>query len=311
MNNMRSLKHVISVTILGLVILVASGCKTTTPQTKFTTPDSAATAVQQAFKKQDMDQIHAIFGQEWIEAVASGDQVADRHDREVIALAMDQSWRWVPHGAAGKELIIGDENWPFPVPLVKSGQGWRFDSAAGKQEVSARRIGGNELGVISICRDYVRAQKEYASQPHDGKPAGLFAQRFRSSPGHHDGLFWGRQRWEESSPLDQLVTAAVAEGYDPNKPDASPFRGYRFRILTAQGPAAPGGPKSYVVDGAMTGGFGLVAWPAKYAFSGVMTFVVGQDGLVYQKDLGPDTDTQAARLAEYNPDKSWTAIQSP
>jgi len=309
--NMRSLRHVIPAAILGLVILVAPGCKTTTPQTKFATPDEAAMAVQQAFKKHDMETIHAIFGQEGVEAVASGDPVSDRRDREVIALAMDQSWRWVPHGAAGKELIIGDENWPFPVPLVKSGKEWQFDSAAGKQEVLARRIGGNELDVISICRDYVRAQKEYASQPHDGKAAGLFAQRFRSSPGRQDGLFWGRQRWEESSPLDQLVTAAVAEGYDPNKADASPFRGYRFRILTAQGPAAPGGQKSYVVDGAMTGGFGLVAWPAKYAFSGVMTFVVGQDGVVYQKDLGPDTDTQAAGLVEYNPDKSWTAVEEP
>jgi hypothetical protein len=265
-------------------------------------------AVQQAFKKQDMEKIHAIFGREGIEAVASGDQVSDQHDREVIALAMEQSWRWAPHGADGKELIIGDEQWPFPVPLVKSGNGWQFDSKAGKEEVLARRIGGNELGVISLCRDYVRAQKEYASQPHDGKPAGWFAQRFRSSPGRQDGLFWGRQRWETSSPLDQLVTTAAAEGYDPNKPDASPFRGYRFRILTAQGPAAPGGQKSYVVNGNMTGGFGLVAWPAKYAFSGIMTFVVGQDGVVYQKDLGPDTDTQAARLVEYNPDKSWTAV---
>jgi hypothetical protein len=268
-------------------------------------------ALLQALKTQDLERMKIIFGREGMEAVASGDPVADRHDREVIALAMAQAWRWEPHGADGKGLIIGDEQWPFPVPLVKTGNAWQFDSEAGKEEVLARRIGGNELGVINLCRDYVRAQKEYASEPHDGKPAGLFAQRFRSSPGLHDGLFWRLKRGERSSPFGELVAAAIAGGYDPGKPDSSPFRGYRFRILTAQGPAAPGGQKNYVVNGDMSGGFALAAWPAKYAFSGVMTFVVGPEGVVYQKDLGADTDTQAARLAEYNPDESWTAVQSP
>jgi hypothetical protein len=258
-----------------------------------------------------MEKIQAIFGREGVEAVASGDPVSDRHDREVIALALEQSWRWAPHGADGKELIIGDEQWPFPVPLVKTGNAWQFAAEAGKQEVLARRIGGNELVVISLCRDYVRAQKEYASESHDGKPAGLYAQHFRSSPGLHDGLFWRLKRGERNSPFGELVAAAIAEGYDPGKLDSSPFRGYRFRILTAQGPAAPGGQKSYVESGDMTGGFALVAWPAKYAFSGVMTFMVGPDGVVYQKDLGEDTDTQASGLTAYDPDKSWTAVESP
>ena len=224
---------------------------------------------------------------------------------------MEQSWRWAPLGAEGKELIIGDEQWPFPVPLVKSGSEWEFDSDAGREEVLSRRIGGNELGVINLCRDYVRAQEEYARQPHDGKPAGLFAQHFRSTPGLHDGLFWQWKRGEKRSPFDDLVAEAVTEGYDRNKPDSSPFRGYYFRILTAQGPAAPGGKKNYVVNGEMTGGFALLAYPAKYGFSGVMAFVVGQDGVVYQKDLGKDTATQALRLTEYNPDESWTAVKEP
>ncbi len=142
----------------------------------------------------------------------------------------------------------------------------------------ARRIGGNELGVINLCRDYVRAQKQYASEPHDGKPAGLFAQRFRSPPGLYDGLFWRLKRGERSSPFGELVAAGITEGYDPDKPDATPFRGYRFRILTAQGPAAYGGKRSYVVNGDMTGGFALLAYPAQYASSGVMTFMAGQDG---------------------------------
>jgi hypothetical protein len=308
---MRFPKHVVSGAMLGLVVLLVSGCNQAPSQAQFATPEEAAAAVQQAFKTQDLERLNVIFGREGMEAVASGDPVSDRQDREVIALAMEQSWRWTPHGADGKELIIGDEQWPFPVPLVKSGNAWQFDSEAGKEEVLARRIGRNELGVIELCRDYVRAQKEYASEPHDGKPAGLFAQHFRSSPGLHDGLFWRVKRGERNSPFGELVAAANAEGYDPSKPDASPFRGYRFRILTAQGPAAPGGQKSYVTNDAMTGGFALVAWPAKYAFSGVMTFMVGPDGVVYEKDLGEDTATQAPGLTEYDPDKSWTAVQSP
>ena len=306
---MRSLKHVVPVAVLGLAILFASACKKAPAQATFATPEDAAAALLQAFKTEDLGKMQAIFGREGMEAAASGDPVADRHDREVIALAMEQSWRWAPYGEDGKELIIGDEQWPFPVPLVKTGNGWQFDSEEGKEEVLARRIGGNELGTIDICRAYVGMQREYASQPHDGKPAGLFAQRLRSSPGREDGLYWQRKPGERRSPLGDLVAEAEAEGYDQNKPESSPFRGYRFRILTAQGPAAPGGKKSYVVNGDMTGGFALVAYPAKYAFSGVMTFMVGQDGVVYQKDLGEDTAAQALRLAEYNPDESWKAVQ--
>ncbi len=308
---MRTLKHTASLAVLGLALVVASGCYKPVMQAKFATPEQAAAALQHALSAANLEPMHAIFGREWMTAAASGDPVADQNDREVVALAMDQSWHWVPRGENAKELIIGDEQWPFPIPLVKSGNEWQFDSEAGKEEVLARRIGGNELGVISLCRDYVRAQKEYAKQMHDGKPTGLYAQRFRSSPGLRDGLFWHLKSGEKNSPFGELVTAGIAEGYDPEKPDASPFRGYRFRILTAQGPAAPGGKKSYLVNGEMTGGFALLAYPAKYASSGVMTFVVGQAGVVYQKDLGPDTDTQALRLADYNPDESWTAVKSP
>lgn len=307
---MQTLKYTVPSVVLGLAIFLVAGCNQPPAQLKFVTPEKAAAALHQALKSGNLEQMQAIFGREWIEAAASGDPVADQHDREVAALAMDQSWHWEPSGEDAQELIIGDEKWPFPVPLVKAGNEWQFDSEAGKEEVLARRIGGNELGVIAICRDYVRAQREYATEPHDGKPTGLFAQRFRSSPGLHDGLFWRLKSGERSSPFGELVTAAVAEGYDPNKPDASPFRGYHFRILTAQGPAAPGGKKSYVVNGDMTGGFALLAYPAKYAFSGVMTFMVGQEGVVFQKDLGPDTGAEALRLMEFNPDASWKTVQA-
>ena len=308
---MRSLKHVVPFAVLGLGVLLAPACSTPPAQARFATPEEAAAALLQALKAEDLEKMQAIFGREGMEAVASGDPVSDRNDREVIALAMEQSWRWAPHGENAKELIIGDDQWPFPVPLVKTGNEWQFDSEEGKEEVLARRIGRNELGIISVCRAYVGMQMEYADQPHDGKPAGLFAQRIRSSPGCQDGLYWQTKPGERRSPLGDLAAEAAAEGYDSNKSGSSPFWGYHFRILTAQGPAAPGGKKNYVVDGDMRGGFALLAYPAKYASSGVMTFMVGQDGIVYEKDLGEDTATQALRLAEYNPDDSWKAVREP
>ena len=308
---MRNLKHILSQAVLALTIVFLPACKTVPTQAQFATPDQAAAALQQALKATNREPMHAIFGREWMDVCASGDALADQHDREVVALAMGQSWHWAPRGDDTQELIMGDERWPFPVPLVRTGGGWRFDSQEGREEILSRRIGANELGVISICHEYVRAQQEYASQPHDRQAAGLFAQHFRSAPGLQDGLYWPRQRGGSRSPFGALVDAGIEDGYDPNKPDATPFRGYCFRILTDQGPAAPGGQKSYVANGAMTGGFALLAYPARYASSGVMTFIVGQDGVVYQKDLGKDTATAATRLREYNPDSSWTAVQAP
>lgn len=308
---MRNLNHIPSLAVLILAIGLLPGCKTVPAQAKFTTPDQAAAALQQALNSTNLEAMHAVFGREWMEVSASGDPVADQHDREVVALAMNQSWHWAPRANDTQELIIGDERWPFPVPLVQTGGEWRFDSEAGREEVLSRRIGGNELGVISLCREYVRAQKAYASQAHDATPPGVYAQHFRSTPGLQDGLYWKRQRGGAPSPFGALVDSGIEEGYDPNKPDASPFRGYRFRILKAQGPAAPGGKQGYVVNGEMTGGFALLAYPAKYLSSGVMTFMVGQDGVVYQKDLGKDTLSRASRLLEYNPDSSWTAVQAP
>ena len=306
---MPSLKHGVLLAVLGLTVLFAPACRNAPSQAKFATPDEAATALHQAFKTGDTGTIQSIFGPGATEAVASGDSVSDRNDRQVIALAMEESWRWVPRGE-GKELIVGDEQWPFPVPLVKTGNEWQFDSEQGKEEVLARRIGANELDAIDLCREYVGMQKQYARYPHDGKPAGLFAQRLRSSPGREDGLYWRRKFGGRLSPLSDLIAEATAEGYDVNNSESS-FHGYHFRILTAQGPAAPGGKKSYVMKGDMKGGFALLAYPVKYASSGVMTFVVNQDGVVYQKDLGDDTATQAPELAEYNPDESWTAVQLP
>jgi hypothetical protein len=308
---MRSLKRVVPIAVLGLGFLCVPSCTKTPAQTKFATPDEAATALLQALKTDNLEKLQAIFGRDALEASASGDPVSDRRDREVLALAMEQSWRWAPHGADRKELIIGDEQWPFAAPLVKTDNQWQFDSEAGKEEVLARRIGRNELGVIDLCRAYVDMQKEYASQPHDGKPEGLFAQRLRSTPGHQDGLYWVTKPEEEPSPLGDVAAEAAAEGYDPNKPESSAFWGYHYRILTAQGPAAPGGKRNYLVDGNMTGGFALLAYPVKYASSGVMTFMISQDGVVFERDLGADTATTVTGLTEYDPDESWTAVSMP
>ena len=292
-------------------LLLGPSCSRTSTQSKFATPDDAAKALMQALKTDNMEQITAIFGREALEAVASGDAVSDKQDRDVVRLAMEQSWRWAPLGPDRQELIVGDEQWPFPVPLAKSGDQWVFDSEAGKQEVIARRIGRNELGVIDLCRWYVDLQKEYAADPHDGKQAGLYAQRLRSTPGHQDGLYWETNPDEKPSPLGDLAAQAAEEGYAKNQTEGSPFWGYRFRILTAQGASAPGGKKNYVVNGDMPGGFALVAYPAKYGSSGVMTFIVNQDGVVYQKDLGKDTLSLAAKMTEYNPDNSWTSVEMP
>jgi hypothetical protein len=307
---MRSLKLVVPAAVLGLAVMFAPACNRAPAQAKFATPDEAAAALLQALKTDNMEKLRAIFGQEAMEAIASGDQNSDRHDREVVALAMEQSWRWAPRGADRKELIIGEEQWPFPAPLMKDGDQWVFDSAAGMEEVLARRIGRNELSVIDLCRYFVEAQNRYASQPHDGKPAGLFAQKLRSVPGRQDGLYWNvSESGEPSSPLGDLVAEAEMEGYQQEKPSSAPFWGYHFRILTAQGEAAPGGRKSYIENGEMSGGFAMLAYPAKYGLSGVATFIVGPNGVVYEKDLGKDTAALAAALKEFNPDPSWSEVR--
>ena len=280
-------------------------------QTRFATPEAAATTLLEALKADDKARLLGIFGPDAQQALSSGDPILDRHDREVVALAMQQSWKWMPRGTNKKELVIGDEAWPFAVPLVKTVNGWEFDTEAGKVEVLARRIGRNELAVINLCRAYVLVQQKYASQPHDGKPAGLYAQKIRSTPGRQDGLYWSVKPGELPSPLGDLAASAAAEGYDTQGSEPVPFWGYHFRIIAAQGKSTPGGAKSYLVNGDMSDGFALIAYPAKHKNSGVMTFIVNQSGVVYEKDLGPETSEIARNVKEYNPDKSWKKVRIP
>lgn len=298
--------------VLAFTLLISPACSPANSQISFPTAEEAVEEVVEAAKTNDDERLTAIFGSEAEDIMSSGDPVYDRRQREVVVLAFQQGWGLVDHGADTKELVIGDEAWPFPVPLVKEGAGWRFDTEAGMEEILARRIGRNELSVIEICMTYVQAQAEYASQGHDGKPLGVYAQRAASQPGKRNGLYWEAEPGEKPSPLGTLVAQAASEGYDD--PDSSfspsPFHGYLFRILTAQGSEAPGGSKSYVEDGQMNGGFALVAYPAEYANSGVMTFIINQDGIVYEKDLGDETVAIASQIKEYNPDESWLPEES-
>jgi hypothetical protein len=310
---MRRHEQRILTAVLGLMLFVLAACAPAPApdRTCFATPDEAAKALLKGLKTDNIEELKAIFGPTVDKDLYSGDPVSDRHDREVIAIAMTQSFRWNALGSDRMELVIGDEQWPHPVPLVKVRGGWQFDTDAGVDEIISRRIGRNELWVIDVCRDYVAMQKAYASQPRDGKIAGLYAAKFRSSPGRQDGLYWPVGDEETPSPLGDLVAEELAGGYDESRSASDPLWGYRFRILTAQGAAAKGGAMSYIVDGELSGGFGLIAFPAAYGRGGIMTFMVNQDGVVYQKDLGEDTLKIAAGLNEYNPDGTWAEVKKP
>jgi hypothetical protein len=284
----------------------------TTPHRTFTTPEEAVKALVDAVKSENFEALTAIFGPEGKELFESSDDPAPgRQNRQVFSVAAAEKWHLEDAPPNRKTLVIGNEDWPFPVPIVKEGSAWRFDTAAGKEEVIARRIGRNELAAIAATRAYVTAQRRYAEQGHDGKPAGLHAVKFQSDPGKENGLYWPTARGQKRSPLGDVVAQAAEEGrpiLDKAKPP-SPFHGYYFRILTAQGSAAPGGAKSYVVKGEMSGGFALVAWPAQYDATGIMTFIVNQDGVVREKDLGTGTDAAARKMTAYNPDSSWRVTQ--
>jgi len=272
----------------------------------FATPEEAVRAFAATVKGGSLDELLTYFGPEGRELVASSDPATGRRNQEVFAAAVAEQWHLEDRGAETKELVVGNEDWPFPIPLVKDGDGWHFDAAAGMDEVLARRIGRNELAVIDICRAYVIAQRAYARTGHDGKPAGIYARRFNSTPGTQDGLYWPAKRGEPRSPLGDLVAAAASDGEDlGSRTQPAPFHGYYFRILTAQGPAATGGAIDYVKDGEMKGGFGLLAWPAQYDATGIVTFMVGPDGTILEKDLGPETAAAAKAMTRYDPDGAW------
>ncbi len=252
----------------------------------------------EAAKSGDQAALLAIFGPEGKDVLFSGDPVKDKNNLEDFVAAYGQMNRWVPIKAGGKMLIIGADNYPFPIPLGPNPAGqWIFDTAAGKDEILARRIGKDELTAIAACVDIARAEQQYFSQTHDGDKVKQYAQQLGSDEGKQNGLYWHVPEGQTPSPLGLLGDFAKAAGYTNTGDKPQPFDGYYFRILTKQGAKAPGGAKDYIVNGKMTGGFAILAYPAEYRNSGIMTFIVGKDGVVYQKDLGENTSTLAQALA--------------
>jgi hypothetical protein len=298
------------VLVVALTVLVVRVPAQAPVQRAFATPEEAVKALIDATKTGKLDGLLAIFGSGGQELAESTDAPTAKRNREIFLAAATERWHLTDQSAKVKILYIGNEDWPFPVPLVKGSKGWQFDAVAGQEEVLARRIGRNELAAIGTCRTYVAAQRHYAQQGHDGKPAGLFAATFRSDSGKQNGLYWPTGPKESRSPLGDLVAEASLQGRALGDRDhPAPYYGYYFKILTAQGAAAPGGTRSYLVNGDLSGGFALVAWPAQYDTTGVMTFIVNQDGIVYQKDLGPQTATAAAALTAYDPASTWQRVQ--
>lgn len=278
-------------------------------QKTFATPEEAVKALMVALKGGDTKAMLNILGPGSKEVVQSGDAVADKAGRERFVKSYEEANRLEKSGDAQVVLSTGKDGWPFPIPVVKDAAGWRFDTKAGKEEILNRRIGRNELAVIQVVQAYVDAQREYyLSNPQNDKLL-HYAQRIASTKGKRDGLYYPTKADEPPSPLGPLLDSARAQGYTKGeKGKPTTYHGYFYRILKKQGPQAAGGAYDYVAQGRMLGGHALVAWPAEYGNSGVMTFIVNQDGVVYQKDLGPDTEAAVKKLTRYNPDSSWTKV---
>jgi len=280
-------------------------------QETFASPEQAAANLKEAVRDRDHAQLLQIFGPDGEPLLFSGDRVQDDNRMSAFEQHMAEQLR-VDHPTPDKAVLyIGAKNWPFPIPLVSDGSQWHFDTAAGKDEILDRRIGENELSTIDAVNAVVRAEQEYESRDRMGDKILQYAQRFRSTPGKHDGLYWESTAPDDFSPMGALVADAEAEGYTgpPIKSHHQPYHGYYFHILTAQGPDAAGGQMDYLVNGKLIKGFALIAYPAEWGNSGEMTFLVNQSGKIYQKDLGPQTTDVAAKITDYDPDSTWEEVK--
>jgi hypothetical protein len=297
--------------IVVAVIFVAGLCQTLlaaeAKQKGFKSPEEAVTALVEAVKGNDTKGLMAIFGPAGKELIFSGDPVADKVGRGRFITAYEGQHKLVNEGDKKVILVVGKEAWPMPIPLVKQGEIWLFNTEEGKEEILNRRIGKNELNAIKVCLAYVDAQREYAMKDHNGDKVREYAQRFTSTPGKQDGLYLQTKEGEEQSPMGPLMAKAAEEGYTGFA--RTPYHGYYYRILKAQGTYAPGGAYSYVINRKMMGGFALAAYPAEFGNSGIMTFIVNQDGVVYQKDLGKETEKIVVKMTKYDPDETWQKVQ--
>ncbi|HEY0703194.1 MAG TPA: DUF2950 domain-containing protein [Candidatus Acidoferrales bacterium] len=288
-------------------------------QTMFDTPDAAMHALADAMKSDDRDALQKMFGS-GAQQLLSGDPVEDDLDRASFSAAMQENMQLDQEDDDTYRILVGDDDWPSPIPVLKKGDKWVFDTQAGLNEILDRRVGNNELSAIATSRAYVLAQWEYYVNAYgDNDGLATYAQKFISKPGEQDGLYWQTPDEDDPSPMGKLIAAAEEEGYNKNNPAAkprkasaeeelAPYHGYYVKILTRQGASAPGGKYNYIINGNMIAGFGMVAFPAIWGNSGVMTFIVNQQGRVYEKNLGPDTDRVAEAMNEYNPDPTWKRV---
>jgi hypothetical protein len=294
--------------------LLVWGCaKRGAEQPSFDTPEAAVEALVAWAEKGDVAGLGRLLGPGTEDLLSSGDEVADRAEREGFLKRYKVRHRLVVGGPDDIVLQVGEDDWPLPIPLVRQAGKWRFDGAAGADEVVLRRIGANELRTIDVMRGFVAAQEDYAAEGRDGAAAGVYANRFRSTPGRHDGLYWEVSTGEPPSPAGPFMAAAAEEGYSLEGANQAtgkrtPYHGYVYRMLLSQGPDASGGARNYLVNGKLTGGFAMLAIPETYGASGVMSFIVNQDGVVWQRDLGENTVQTAASIQEFDPDQTWTPI---
>jgi Protein of unknown function (DUF2950) len=277
-------------------------------QTSFATPDEAVAALVAAGEKVDTAGLQAMLGPDTTGLLSSGDPVQDRKERDGFLKRYAAYHELVAGDPDNLVLMVGEDRWPLPIPLVRRSGRWYWDGAAGASELIVRRIGANELRTIDVMHGFVAAEQDYAASAHDGAPRGLYTLKVRSSPGKHDGLYWESPPGKPPSPAGPGLAGANAEGYAITGTLANPYHGYLFRLLTSQGPDAEGGARDYLVDGRLTKGFALLAYPSAYGASGVMTFMVNQDGVVWQRDLGADTAQAAAAIQQFNPDNNWTPL---
>ncbi|MGH7726934.1 MAG: DUF2950 domain-containing protein [Candidatus Eiseniibacteriota bacterium] len=302
---------VLSVPAIALIaIITLTGCSGSGggsgAHESFATPEAAVDALVAALEAHDRERSATLFGPGSEDLISTGDPVQDGSDRDAFLDAYRAKHSLVEDGADKRTLIVGEQDWPLPVPIVQRGGRWYFDGKAGTDEIAFRRIGRNELGAIAVAHGFVDAQKEYASTGHDGDPAGIYALKLMSDEGRQNGLYWPTAGDEPPSPAGPFVGDAAAEGYRAVQGMA--YHGYRYRMLYRQGSNARGGAREYFTNGVLTKGFALVAWPSDPGNSGVMTFIVNQDDVVYQKDLGEETDAVVAAMTSFDPDNTWKAV---
>lgn len=293
--------------LVVMVLLAFQATAQAAAQRTFASADEAVSALVDAAGARDRAALSAIFGPHGERVLTSGDPVADREARDIFAVRAAERKHLQYVGDDFAVLSVGNDDWPFPIPLVRTRDRWSFDTLAGEEEVKNRRVGRNELHTIQTCQEAVAAQREYARRRRAETGVAEYAQRLRSTPGKRDGLYWEASEGEDESPVGPFFAGASAEGYqlERAKTAPEPFHGYIYKALRSAGPHAPGGARSYIKDGKMTGGFAMLAYPVRYGASGVMTFQVNEQGIVFQKDLGPRTAEIAAKITAYDPDETW------